>query len=71
MGGNNVKPANQVWWIPVVSDRGERFPNAKAAAAAVNRNHGAVIHAINTGHRCAGRKWERVNSYNETKKRDK
>ena len=32
MGGNNVKPANRVWWIPVVSDRGERFPNAKAAA---------------------------------------
>jgi len=61
---SNTTEANKVWWIPVRSDKGEEFPNAKAAAKAFGRNHGAVQHAIRNDQKCAGRKWERVNNGN-------
>ena len=57
---SNTTAADKAWWIPVRSDRGEEFPNAKAAAKAFGRNHGAEQYAINNNQRCAGRKWEVV-----------
>lgn len=61
---SNTTAANKVWWIPVRSDRGEEFLNAKAAAKAFGKNHGAVQYAIRNDQKCAGRKWERVNNGN-------
>lgn len=62
---SNTKPANRAWWITVRSDKGEEFPNAKAAAKAFGRNHGAVQYAIRNNQRCAGRKWEVVKGENK------
>ena len=56
---SNRDAANKAWWIPVRSDRGEEYPNAKAAAKAFGRNHGAVLYAIHNNQKCAGRYWER------------
>lgn len=45
---------------PVVSDRGEMFPSATAAAIALGVSVSAVRDAMSKDYRCVGRKWKQV-----------